>query len=216
MKIEQQKRLALFLGLLIVPCMSAFTSALWWSEHLRGAIHGFLFVFTFGLLLYLPLVILQTVIYFAWFKKGNVTRRRIIHSYSPSLVIAVFMLGSTIVEWPTAKRRFRHFVLSPIPASVTDIRAFYRGGVDYSAAICFRLSPDDFDAILKSKPFEPDMSWYDRPGPLNRLEPRKGWPDPRTWEEPEFYSWLPRDRTVTYHLCTNKKHDQIYFWALDY
>lgn len=124
-----------------------------------------------------------------------------------------------------ASEAFRRYVLSPIPKSVTNIRADQPKKIrGYRYTFRFNINRDDLALLIKSGPFvrvwnvkykDEDLWWnWDRDGPFgisrytstatcydHTREP--GWFRPGQWDNPEAYAFWKEGDLVNIEIFGN-------------
>ena len=131
------------------------------------------------------------------------------------------LLFNTLVKVPPLPPEvlFRRYVLSPIPDSVTNIRADQPGQFDgYRYTFRFNIGRKDLALLIHSGPFvrvwnvkyrDGSLDWYwDRDGPFGtgrygsgiicyKISARKPrWFKPGLWDEPEAYAFWKKGSLV--------------------
>jgi len=70
------------------------------------------------------------------------------------MVAGIASLAVGFAYYETASTTlFRRYVADPIPASVRILESEYQGGLDSAVYLYFELSPDDLDAVLRTRPY---------------------------------------------------------------
>jgi hypothetical protein len=184
-----------------------------WSNHVEGYMNGVIHIIFLGFAWCIYLIP-WSVIVFALYRCNKWRRFRTLWLLAPAVLAFLLLLIFLAVDPPTAKRTFKKMVMSPVPDSVTNLKAFRSGGgiADYTYLIYFEIDPEEFDKILKSKPYgqsdyKKNISYIEYC--VKSIPP--GWPSSEGWTDTESYIYSTNG--WTFYFITDKEHRRVYFSA---
>jgi len=148
----------------------------------------------------------------------------------PAVLACALPIVGLAIAPPTAKGTFERIIVRPMPESISNLKAFRSGGgiADYTYVLYFEIAPQDFDKILKSRPFELSHRQL-KAVPMFRTslgtnsvrstfeyllgDDAATWPSPHDWGEVEVYEYNTEDYYWGYRIVTDKEHRRVYFDA---
>ncbi len=125
-----------------------------------------------------------------------------------SLILVLLMSAavSGVVFYETGSNSlFRNYVADPVPGSVRILGSEYQGGLDPAVYLHFEISPDDFEAILRKRPYEirPDVS-----EPSVRLP---AWWKPQSLKNATVYFYQGVSDESKNWMWVNELKTEVYF-----
>ncbi|MDF3130084.1 hypothetical protein P0Y35_12825 [Kiritimatiellaeota bacterium B1221] len=233
-EVKTEKRKPLHFGWMLLISFVLFNSApivdqtLRWSNHFNGFVNGVFHIFFYGwawVLYFLP----WSLVIYGVYRWRKWKRYRAVWTLVPTVLIWGVVFVGFVTDPPTAKGIFERKILNPMPASVKNLRAFRAGGgvADYTYLISFDVDPEEFEAVLKSRPFERSSrklrdltlfrkSYGEDPQPAIYeflVGEKEDWPSPYEWGEVEVYEFETENHHWWYTLITDKAHRRVFFEA---
>ncbi len=141
----------IYLVSIVVACASGGGSTL---EAGLGA--GLIFG-TFGFFITYPLILLfqHGLVFVVGKFRGRPVDGHVVWEYIPCLLVSLLFLSAPLFPPRSPESYYRRFVADTVPASVSDIRFYYRKGFGNSSwVVIFRIAAEDFDAVLSKYPYE--------------------------------------------------------------
>ncbi|MGD8785928.1 MAG: hypothetical protein PVJ60_00765 [Phycisphaerales bacterium] len=185
-------------------------------------------------------------------EEPSVSKTKSLMRKLPTFLFVLFLCGTVLLIYscdtllmPPASELFKQYVMDPIPASVTNIKADQPKTIGgYGYVFRFDINRADLDLIIKSRPFREaqltnfsdsgSISWnwkglpsYGSIGERGRgfgiygVKRRKpSWYTLESWENPETYALVEEKKDVNTSdiqvLIYNVKLGQAFFIVFDY
>lgn len=148
--------------------------------------------------LFIGLVIISVLTLFIRQRK----HRRIISLVLVTLM-AIWPVGLAFYN-TSEKTLFQNSVANPIPDSVRILESEYHRGTDPALYLHFKLSPDDFDLILRKRPYEKKSDVNGPKGP--------DWWNPQLLKNAMLYYYDPKQQPgCAVWLWVNEAKTEVYF-----
>jgi hypothetical protein len=221
----------LFLSLALPGAGCVVYGLLHWSKPVEGLKCAIFLMCPMLLLVWFFTQLPWTYAVFGLYRWRKWQRFRTAWALAPPIFVTVAMAGYHVAFPMTSTSMFRQLIVNPIPASVSNLRAFRSGGglVPHNCLFYFEISPDDFPAIVGSKSYKlTDLKLNDldlfstssfgesvRPGIESMVGNDSDWPMPYGWAGVEVYQYTGEGETQ-YTIVTDGNHRHIYVYADDY
>lgn len=132
--------------------------ALPWSDLRSGFLVATMMTFTFGIPLFVILLLVQSVLGLIFMRGRRRAWWRTVLVLLPAALVVGGCLFSIVNLFPPerrARRELGQHLGGPLPASIRNVRLHYAGGIDPTWQFDFTLSPGDYEAIKGYRNYKP-------------------------------------------------------------
>ncbi len=202
----------LFLSYLIFTAGMVIEQSMTWTNHFEGFMSGLFHGAIFGLFFCLIYMLPWSLIIFGIYRWKKLQRFRTQWMLGPSLLFALLIVGSLVIDPPTPSRRFKNFTKTEFPSNAKNVHYHFSGGgiADYGDTYYFETTPAEVDRLIKELGLEID-EYYGREDLSHTIiKQLPGCQDFKLWKNAKKFSGSDGKQHWFYSLITDESRTRVY------